>query len=68
MNQSGEWIDVDITWDPPLKPFGFKTFPEDWDGQTSFIGVMTIERWDGVNIKQKKERAHRKPFRWTNGC
>lgn len=24
----GEYIDVDITWNSKLKPFGFKTFPE----------------------------------------
>lgn len=28
-NANGQWIDVDITWDPPLKPHDFRTFPED---------------------------------------
>ncbi|MDP7454898.1 MAG: hypothetical protein QF809_05165, partial [Candidatus Peribacteraceae bacterium] len=50
-----EWIDVDITWDPLLKSYGFKTLPEDWDGQTSFLAVRTIKRWDGIDIKQKKK-------------
>ena len=54
-NSKDEWIDVDITWDPLLKSYGFKTLPEDWDGQTSFLAVRTIKRWDGIDIKQKKK-------------
>ena len=28
---TGEKIDVDITWNSKLKEYGFKTFPENWD-------------------------------------
>ncbi|HCI04151.1 MAG: hypothetical protein QF755_01835 [Candidatus Peribacteraceae bacterium] len=54
-NSNDEWIDVDITWDPPLESYGFKVLPTDWDGQTSFLGVKTITRWDGIDMKQKKK-------------
>ncbi len=47
------WIDVDLTWDPPLSAYGFWTFPEDWDGEHSFHAVKFLERWDGVDIQSK---------------
>ncbi|MEK7218847.1 MAG: transglutaminase domain-containing protein, partial [Patescibacteria group bacterium] len=47
------WIDVDLTWDPALKPYGFWTFPEDWDGEHSFHAVTFLERWDGADIQAK---------------
>ncbi len=54
-NDTGAWIDVDVTWDPPLTPFGFRTFPNDWDGQSPFVGMThIIERWDNVAIADKK--------------
>jgi arylamine N-acetyltransferase len=55
-NATGHWVDVDVTWDPPLKPYGFRTFPEDWDGETSFIGLSRlIERFDDAQIEMKKK-------------
>ena len=55
-SDKGEWIDLDITWDPPLKLYGFRTFPEDWDGQTSFISLSKIiERIDGADITMKQQ-------------
>ncbi|MFA6039829.1 MAG: transglutaminase domain-containing protein [Candidatus Peribacteraceae bacterium] len=49
----GQWIDVDLTWDPALKPHGFWTFPEDWEGENSFHAVKILERWDGADIQAK---------------
>lgn len=50
-------VDVDITWDPALKNYGFKTFPENWDGRTSFVGVNNIiTRWDNAEIAVMKSR------------
>lgn len=49
----GDWIDVDLTWDPPLQPYGFWTFPDDWDGEHSFHAVKILERWDGAGIQAK---------------
>ena len=55
-NEKGKWIDIDVTWDPPLRSHGFRTFPEKWDGMTSFIGLdPLIERWDDVPLTKKKE-------------
>ncbi len=51
----GKWIDVDITFDRNLKDYGFASFPEDWDGKTSFISVNPIRRWDDVDIDEKKK-------------
>jgi len=52
----GKWVDVDVTWNSRLKPYGFKTFPLDWDGTTSFVGVdKVIKRWDSVDINTKKK-------------
>ena len=48
-------IDVDITWNPALAEYGFKTLPEDWDGKTSFVGVENIvKRWDNAKIDEMK--------------
>jgi len=59
-NSDAQWIDVDITWDAPLAPYGFATFPETWDGETSFVGLRQIEkRWEGADVsKKKKEIVH----------
>ncbi len=55
-NDDGKWIDVDITWDPFLKPHGFRTFPENWDGKTSFVGLHPlIHRWDNADPDMKQE-------------
>ncbi len=51
----GKYIDIDITWNPELAPYGFRTFPVDWDGKTSFVGLdKVVRRWDGAGIKEKK--------------
>ena len=53
--KGGKWIDLDITWDPLLKTYGFLTLPEDWDGCTPFIGLRrVVNRWDGVSLTDKK--------------
>lgn len=55
-NSDERWIDMDITWDPKLKSRGFRTFPEDWDGATSFVGLHPlIGRWDNVDLSMKQE-------------
>ena len=55
-NAGGTWIDVDITWDAPLKRHGFRTLPESWDGTSSFIGLdPLIERWDNADLSMKKQ-------------
>jgi len=52
---TGEWIDLDITWDPPLEPYGFSALSGNWDGQTSFVGLRSVDnRWDGISIAEKK--------------
>lgn len=55
-SSTGEWIDVDVTWDSALKPYGFRTFPSDWNGETSFVGVQNMQgRTDNADINKKKE-------------
>lgn len=51
---NGTKIDIDITWNSKLKEYGFMTFPENWDGKTSFVGLKINQRWDNVNMKAKK--------------
>ena len=54
--EDGALIDIDVTWNSKLKPYGFKTFPESWDGKTAFIGLdKIIKRWDGVEIGEMKK-------------
>ena len=53
---NGVWIDVDITWDPPLQTFGFKTLPEGWNGTVGFVGVDHItRRFDGIILEEKRK-------------
>ena len=47
-------IDIDVTWNPRLKEFGFKVLPDNWDGKTSFIGLNINQRWDNIDMKAKK--------------
>lgn len=55
MKQGHTWIDTDVTWDPALKPFGFRTFPADWDGGTPFLGIdPLVRRWDDTDFAEKK--------------
>lgn len=55
IKHENDWIDVDITWDTLLMDYNFPVFPAEWDGQTPFIGLQSMEeRWDGVSIKDKK--------------
>jgi hypothetical protein len=51
---NGAKVDVDITWNSKLKKYGFRTFPEDWNGKTSFFGLKINQRWDAVDMKAKK--------------
>ena len=56
-NSEGAWIDVDVTWDPVLKPHRFRTFPEHWGGTESFVGLDVLEkRFDGADIAMMKEK------------
>lgn len=50
----GTKIDIDVTWNSKLKEVGFKTFPKDWNGKTSFIGLKINKRWDNIDMKAKK--------------
>lgn len=52
--ENGSKIDVDITWNSKLKEYGFMTFPEDWEGKDSFVGLNINQRWDDVDMKTKK--------------
>lgn len=50
------YVDIDITWNSRLKPFGFKTFPQDWNCEDAFLGLDNIiRRWNGVDVKKKKK-------------
>lgn len=54
--ENGKFIDVDVTWNPALRSYGFKTFPANWDGKSSFVGVDDMmRRWDGVNMEVMKK-------------
>ncbi len=58
-NASGAWMDIDITWDAPLKPSGFLTFPSTWDGESPWIGVQSIdERIDNADLTMKQQSIH----------
>ncbi|MBU1148484.1 hypothetical protein KKI23_00155, partial [Patescibacteria group bacterium] len=50
----GTKIDVDITWNTKLKEYGFRSLPEDWEGKTSFVGLIINQRWDDIDMKAKK--------------
>ncbi len=56
MTKDGNYIDVDVTFQPSLQKFGFKTFPERWNGITStnlaFDNI--VRKWVGVDISSKK--------------
>lgn len=55
-NENGHWMDIDCTWDKALSPYGFRSFPSDWDDKTAFVGITHIvERWDNVSIADKKK-------------
>ena len=51
-----EWMDLDVTWDPPLARFGFGVLPATWNGTEPFVGIRKIiRRWDGASIADKKK-------------
>lgn len=55
--EGDSWIDVDVTWDPQLQRYGFRTLPKDWNGTTSFVGLDVLEkRFDGADIGTMKEK------------
>ena len=50
-------MDVDITWNQKLKPYGFKVFPKNWDGKSSFVSIdKIIKRWDCIDVKVMKHQ------------
>lgn len=52
---NGRWIDLDITWDPPLATYGFLSLPDTWSAAEDFVGVRTMrERWNDASITEKK--------------
>jgi len=55
--EDGAYIDVDVTFNPGLKKYGFNVFPESWDGEesTPIAFDKIIKRWDGVETISKKE-------------
>lgn len=55
--QLEDGIDIDVIFNPELKPFGFKTFPEEWDGRTSFVGFDNIiKRWNDADLDNMKSQ------------
>jgi len=48
------WVDVDITWDPVLAPYGFAVFPDNWNGK-SFLSVHSYDRWDDIEVNTIKK-------------
>jgi hypothetical protein len=55
--EKDSWIDVDVTWDPVLRAYGFRTLPEGWNRKTSFVGIDPIEqRFDGADIGTMKQK------------
>jgi len=57
INVNGSWIVVDVTWDKPLKKFGFPV-NENWDGKSDMqICVVPLEIIETNNpMDLKKER------------
>ena len=52
---NNRWVLIDLTWDSPLKRYGF-SIQEYWDGKSdTSIGVMPIEVWETENPTQFKE-------------
>ncbi|MBU0598234.1 hypothetical protein KKF61_04570 [Patescibacteria group bacterium] len=82
IKKGNQWIDVDINYNPKLAPYGFRTFPQNWDGQTPFIAVKKIiRRWDNPNmlnfkkelidsldqiIKERRGRFLKELISWAN--
>lgn len=55
-DEYGKYIDLDITWNSKLAPYGFKAFPKNWNGESAFIGIDNIiRRWDGADVESKKK-------------
>lgn len=79
--QDGTYIDIDVNFNPALKPYGFRSFPQNWDGKTPFISVeKIIRRWDNANIanmkkelieslspevRERRERFLKEMFKWV---
>ncbi len=51
-NKAGSYIDVDVTFDPPLKRYGFRVLPLEWDGQSStpIAFEPIIKRWNNADM------------------
>jgi hypothetical protein len=57
IDSSGDYLDVDVTWNSALRPFGFRVLPDDWNASDPFVGVTNIiQRWDGVSVHEAKSR------------
>jgi transglutaminase-like putative cysteine protease len=50
----GAWIDVDATWELPLRDYGFPVNDE-WDGRSSM--VLTVTPDDQVEVEGDPEKA-----------
>jgi len=77
----GRWVDVDVTWNPELRPYGFRAFPDGWDAKTPHVGLdKIIKRWDGIDeldmkrhlissltpeTRERRERFLKALFEWT---
>lgn len=57
-NQDGDYLDVDVTFDPQLQQYGFRTFPMDWNGKESVPIAFDpiIRRWDNADRPSLKEK------------
>lgn len=52
---NGKWLTIDVTWDLPLKKYGFPV-QENWDGKTDIeLSVVPIEIWEVKNPEKFKE-------------
>lgn len=55
--KDGSWLDVDVTFDPALKQYGFRSLPDDWDGTQGFVAVdPVITRWEGGDVAILKRK------------
>jgi transglutaminase-like putative cysteine protease len=54
----GKWIDVDATWELPLRDYGFPV-NEDWDGGTSMLLTVTPDEQEEVHGDPSKAKEER---------
>lgn len=51
----GNWVDVDATWELPLRDFGFPV-TEDWDGESSMLLTVIPDEHHQLDIDPEKEK------------